>query len=187
MSPNLPSYPSLHLMIFHPILLYIQLNNFLYHDRERRKRQHQEKRRTLEKIWIRETIERARDDCNDDSFVVRRHRVENRRPSLGKDGTQVLGFGTVTIQDAKSLETVAIVKFTPLSELGAQKDDIEALTTQLVNASKTLRKITTNLAHKDGAGDMWALGWRGASDGGYSMGRYVPNPMSQRSRDGIMW
>jgi hypothetical protein len=33
---------------------------------------------------------------------------------------------------------------------------------------------------------MWGLGWRGASDGGFSMGRYVPNPRSQTSRDGVV-
>jgi hypothetical protein len=104
---------------------------FLYCRREQRKRQHQEKRRTLEKIRIRDNIERAREDCNDDSFVVRNYRVENRLPSHGKDGTLVLDCDTVTIQDADSLETVAIAKFTPLREMRerAEYEDIEALTT----------------------------------------------------------
>jgi hypothetical protein len=115
MSPTLPSCPPSHFLVRWPKQLF---KRFLYCRREQRKRQHQEKRRTLEKIRIRDNI-------------VRNYRVENRLPSHGKDGTLVLDCDTVTIQDADSLETVAIAKFTPLREMRerAEYEDIEALTT----------------------------------------------------------
>jgi hypothetical protein len=54
------------------------------------------------------------------------------------------------------LETVAIAKFTPLDEMrkSGEYDDIEALTMQLVNMSKTSRKIEVNVTHEDDTEDI---------------------------------
>jgi hypothetical protein len=119
--------------------------------------------------------------------VLRKQRLEDHYPSDGKGGTHVVGYETVVVQDVDSLETVAIVKFTPFHMMreSGEYDTIEALTMQLVSISKTSRKIDTNGAHKGGTGDMWATGWRAGSDANYSVGLYVPNPRTQRTLPSI--
>ena len=70
------------------------------------------------------------------------------------------------------METLSIVKFTPFDKMKetGEYDDIEKLTQQISNVSKTARKIESNIVHEGGFGDMYAMEWRGGMSKGYSVG-----------------
>jgi hypothetical protein len=114
----------------------------------------------LVKLIIKEHIQITKENCNEDCFVLRKNWVDGFELLYAHEGTQVLSYGTIIIYDAKTLETLSIVKFTPFDKMKETReyDDIEKLTQQLNSVSKTARKIESNVAHEGGSGNMYAMG-----------------------------
>ena len=94
--------------------------------------------------------------------------------------------GTVVVCDENSEEVVLVVKFVPWDSIDVgELEDMERCTEELMRLRSSTRRVTGNGAHKGGGGHMYALGWRGGSDSGMTLGKYVPEDSVKRSKKAL--
>ena len=134
-----------------------------------------------------EDIAKGKRYSNDKCYVIFRERINGHQPEDAKQGLKVLNYGTIVVQDTISHETILVVKFIPFENMTlSEYSKFQKLTRELALVKDHVNEITSNGAHKDCGGKMYAVGWRKSEfEKMLYFSKYAPSSWLQKQEDGI--
>jgi hypothetical protein len=157
------------------------------------KKMKKEKRKRMEKKNAKlEKIEKCKKYSNGECVVIFRDKINDFRPEDAKLGLKILNYGTIVVQDNMlqedgNRETILVVKFTPFENMTLNEySKFQKLIRKLALVKHHVNEVSTNGAHKDCAGKMYAVGWRKSEfEKMLYFSKYAPSTWLQRQEDGI--